>query len=327
MKTPLQIAVTGAAGQISYALLFRLAAGELAGIDQPVVLRLLEVPEAVAALQGVVMELADCASPVLAGVVVTDDPQIAFQDADLAFLIGAKPRTAGMERRDLLQINAEAFALQGRALNTAAKRDVKVLVVGNPANTNALITLSNAPEISPRNFSSMARLDHNRALSLLATHTGHPVSEVSRVAIWGNHSPTQYPDLHHALVAGRPALEKVELAWYRDVFIPTVQQRGSTIIETRGRSSAGSAAHAALHHMRSWLAGTPENDWVSMGVYSDGSYGIREGLVYSFPVVTADGDYRIVQDLPLDDFDLERMRANEAELLAERDMVRHLLRS
>lgn len=325
MKTPLHIAVTGAAGQISYALLFRLAAGDLAGPDQSIVLRLLEVPDAVPALQGVVMELMDCAAPLLAGVVTTSDPHEAFQDADVAFLIGARPRTAGMERRDLLQVNAEIFSRQGRALDAVAKRGVKVLVVGNPANTNALIALKNAPDLSPRNFSSMTRLDHNRAVSLFAARVGCSVAEVRQVTVWGNHSSTQYPDLHNALVAGHPALDRVDQAWYRDEFIPTVQKRGAAIIEVRGKSSAASAAHAALEHMRSWLLGSPENDWVSMAVASDGSYGIAGDLVYSFPVITADGDFQIVQNLPINDFSRELMRLTEAELLAERDMVRHLL--
>lgn len=324
MKTPLHIAVTGAAGQISYALLFRLIAGDLAGPDQPVVLRLLEIPEGMAAMKGVVMELEDCASPLLAGVVTSSDPDEVFRDADLAFLVGAKPRGPGMERRDLLQINAEIFARQGKALDAVAKRNVKVLVVGNPVNTNALIALKNAPGLSPRNFSAMTRLDHNRAVSLLASHCACPVGEIRQVTIWGNHSNTQYPDLHHTLIAGRPALEIVGDSWFRDEFIPTVQKRGATVIEMRGKSSAASAAHAALDHMRNWLFGTPADDWVSMAVLSDGSYGIAEGVMFSFPVRVLEGDYRIVQDLPIDEFSRARLRASAEELLAERDMVRHL---
>ncbi|MDD5034472.1 MAG: malate dehydrogenase [Methylococcaceae bacterium] len=325
MKTPVNIAVTGAAGQICYSLLFRIITGDLLGPDQPVALRLLEVPEAMPALQGVVMELEDCASSLLAGLVISSDPKVVFEEADLVFLLGARPRGAGMERQDLLNVNAEIFSPQGRALNEVAKRGVKVLVVGNPANTNALITQHNAPDLSPRNFSAMSRLDHNRALSLLAIRCGCSTAEVKRIAIWGNHSTTQYPDLHHALVRGKPALEAVEPSWYRDQFIPQVQQRGASIIAIRGRSSAASAANAALAHMRSWVAGTPDDDWVSMAVYSDGSYGIAEGLIYSFPVIIRDGDYRIVRDLPINDFSRERLRLSEAELLTERDMVKHLL--
>ena len=325
MKTPMHIAVTGAAGQISYALLFRLIVGDLAGADQPVVLRLLEVPEAMAALQGVVMELADCASPLLAGMIMSSDPHEVFESADVAFLIGATPRGPGMERQDLLQVNAEIFTHQGRALDAVAKRDVKVLVVGNPANTNALIAMKNAPCLSSRNFSAMTRLDHNRAVGQLAVRCACRVDEIRRVTIWGNHSTTQYPDLHHALVRGRPALEQVDSGWFRDDFIPTVQKRGAAVIEVRGKSSAGSAANAALDHMRSWIRGTPEGDWVSMAVLSDGSYGIAEGLMYSFPVTIRDGEYGIVQGLPINDFSRERMRITEAELLVEREMVKHLL--
>jgi malate dehydrogenase len=324
MNTPVQIAVTGAAGQISYALLFRLIAGGLAGPDRPVVLRLLDVPAAQAGLQGVLMELQDCASPLLAGVVATADPEEAFQDADVAFLVGASPRGPGMERQDLLHINAEIFSTQGRALDAVAKRGVKVLVVGNPANTNALIALKNAPGLSPRNFSAMTRLDHNRAVGLLAEKLGCPVAEIRQAAIWGNHSSTQYPDLHHALALGKPALAQVDEAWYRGEFIPAVQQRGAAVIAARGKSSAASAANAALEHMRDWLHGTPAGDWTSMAVPSDGSYGIAEGLVYSFPVRTQNGEWEIVQGLPVDAFSRERMVLSEQELAAERDMVKHL---
>ncbi len=324
MKTPVHIAVTGAAGQISYALLFRIIAGDLLGPDQPIVLRLLDVPSAIKDLQGIQMELDDCASPLLAGVVITTDPKEAFENADIAFLVGARPRGPGMERQDLLHVNAEIFSVQGRALNEAASQDVKVLVVGNPANTNALIALNNAPNLSPKNFSAMTRLDHNRAISLLANHCGCLVADIRQMVIWGNHSSTQYPDLHHALVRGKPALDGVEEDWFREHFISTVQKRGAEVIAVRGKSSAASAANAALEHMRSWVQGTPEDDWVSMAVYSDGSYGIAEGLVYSFPVRVQGGDHAIVQGLPIDEFSLERLRLTEKELLAEREMVKHL---
>jgi malate dehydrogenase len=324
MQQPLNVAVTGAAGQISYALLFRLITGELAGSRQPLNLRLLEVPEALPMLEGVVMELADCAAPLLHEVVVTADPAVAFRDADLVFLLGARPRGPGMERRDLLQGNAEIFSRQGRALNEVAKRSVKVLVVGNPANTNALIALRNAPDLSPRNFSAMTRLDHNRAISLLAARCGCTVGEIRRIAIWGNHSTSQFPDLSYATVSGRPVLEQVGEDWFRNDFIPAVQQRGASVIQVRGKSSAASAANAALGQMRSWIGFTPGGDWVSMAVLSDGSYGIAEGIMYSFPVTTDGGDYRIVRDLRIADFARERMLASAAELLEERAMVEHL---
>jgi len=325
MKTPAHIAVTGAAGQISYALLFRLIAGDLLGNDQPVVLHLLEIPEALAGLEGVRMELIDCASPLLHDVVVSDDPYVAFENADLAFLIGAKPRGPGMERKDLLRVNADIFAIQGRALNAAAKRNVKTLVVGNPANTNALIAQHNAPDLPPENFSAMSRLDHNRAVSQLALRCGCSVSEIKRVIVWGNHSTTQYPDLHHAVVQGKPAFEKVPRDWYEKEFIPTIQNRGAIVIQTRGKSSAASAANAALDHMRNWLFGTPAGDWTSMTVRSDGSYGITPGLMFSYPVEIENARYRIVQNLETGEFARERLRITEAELLAEREEVRHLL--
>lgn len=325
MKTPVQITVTGAAGQISYALLFRLISGELAGPDQPVVLRLLDLPDFLPVVRGVVMELEDCASPLLAGTVVTADPDVAFQDADMAFLLGARPRGPGMERQDLLQVNAQIFGPQGRALNAVAKRDVKVLVVGNPANTNALITLKNAPDLSPRNFAAMTRLDQNRAVNLLAAQAGSLVADIRQVVIWGNHSSTQYPDLYHALVQGRPALGRVDEAWFQQTFIPTVRQRGAAIIAERGKSSAASAAYAALDHMRDWHLGTAADDWASMAVYSDGSYGITEGLIYSFPVKVRAGGYEIVQGLPINDFSRGQLLATEKELILERDMVKHLL--
>lgn len=324
MKTPVHVAVTGAAGQISYALLFRIISGDLAGADQPVVLHLLDIPDALGALQGIQMELADCAPPLLADVVVTDDPHVAFAEADMAFLVGARPRGPGMERQDLLHVNAEIFSVQGKALNAVAKPSVKVLVVGNPANTNALIAMKNAPDLPERCFSAMTRLDHNRAVGLLASHCGCAVTDVRQVSIWGNHSTTQYPDLHHALVKGQPALSLVDEAWYRNDFIPTVQKRGAAVIAVRGKSSAASAAHAAFEHMRSWVHGTAENDWVSMAVPSDGSYGIAEGLIYSFPVKIRGGEFAIVQDLDIDEFSREKMALSEAELLLERDMVKHL---
>jgi malate dehydrogenase len=327
MQTPLNIAVTGAAGQISYALLFRLITGELAGSHQPLSLRLLEVPEALPSLEGVVMELTDCAAPLLRDVVVTADPAVAFGDADLVFLLGARPRGPGMERRDLLQVNAEIFSRQGRILNEVARRSVKVLVVGNPANTNALIALRNAPDLSPRNFSAMTRLDHNRAASLLAARCGCAVGEVRRIAIWGNHSTSQFPDLSHATVRGEPALEVAGEDWFHTEFIAAVQQRGANVIQVRGKSSAASAANAALGQMRSWIGATPAGDWVSMAVLSDGRYGIAEGIIYSFPVTTVGGDYHIVPDLPVGEFARSRMQASAAELLEERAMVEHLFAS
>jgi len=324
MKTPIHIAVTGAAGQISYALIFRIIEGDLAGQDQPVVLHLLDIPAAMKDLEGIRMEMEDFASPLLAGVVSTDDPKLAFENADIAFLVGARPRGPGMERQDLLSVNAEIFSVQGRALNEAAHPGVKVLVVGNPANTNALIAAKNAPNLSTRSFSAMTRLDHNRAVSMLATRCGCSVADIRQMIIWGNHSSTQYPDLHHALVRGKPALDGVEEDWFHGHFISAVQKRGAEVIAMRGKSSAASAANAALEHMRSWIMGTPEDDWVSMAVYSDGSYGIAEGLMYSFPVRIRDGDYEIVQGLPIDAFSLERMRLTEKELLMEKEMVKHL---
>lgn len=325
MKMPVHIAVTGAAGQITYALLFRLAAGDLLGPDQPVVLRLLEVPAAMDSLRGVIMELEDCAFPLLHGVVASADPRVAFDNAEYAFLVGARPRSEGMERKDLLLVNAEIFSVQGRALNEVANPNIKVLVVGNPANTNALIARHNAPKLASKNFTAMTRLDHNRATSLLAAHCGVPVTDVRRIAIWGNHSTTQYPDLHHALVAGVPALSRVERDWYENHFIPTIQQRGAEVIKIRGKSSAASAANAALAHMRTWIGGTAEGDWVSMTVPSDGSYGIEADLMYSFPVTVADGEYHIVQGLEIDEFSRLRIAASAAELNSEREAVRNLL--
>lgn len=326
MKTPVHIAVTGAAGQISYSLLFRLAAGSLLGPEQPIVLHLLEIPPAMNALQGVVMELKDCAYPLLHRIEVTTDPKVAFRNADYAFLIGARPRGPGMERKDLLEVNAEIFAIQGKALNEVAKRDIKILVTGNPANTNALIAISNAPDLKPENFSAMSRLDHNRAISQLAEKCGVLPSDVKNMAIWGNHSTTQYPDLHHAKVKGRDALSLVEHDWFVNEFIPTVQQRGAAIIKARGgQSSAASAANAAINQMGNWILGTKEGDWVSMSLLSDGSYGIEPGLVYSYPVTVANGQVNIVKGLDINEFSMQRMKATEAELKQERDSVRHLL--
>lgn len=325
MKTPIHIAVTGAAGQISYSLLFRLASGSLLGPEQPIVLRLLEIKPAMAALQGVVMELKDCASPLLRRVEITDDPKVAFKNVDYAFLIGARPRSAGMERKDLLEVNAEIFSVQGKALNEVASRDVKVLVTGNPANTNALIALKNAPDLNPANFSSMTRLDHNRALAHLAEKCGVLITDIKNMTIWGNHSTTQYPDLYHAKVRGQDALSLVENDWFVNDFIPTVQQRGAAVIQARGQSSAASAANAAIDQMRTWALGTEEGDWVSMGVLSDGSYGIDKGLVYSFPVTIINGKLQIVKGLSINEFSKQKMRETENELKAEREAVEHLL--
>ncbi|MFT6624143.1 MAG: malate dehydrogenase [Cycloclasticus sp.] len=324
MKSPVHVAVTGAAGQISYSLLFRIASGDFLGPEQPVCLHLLEITPALGALEGVVMELNDCAFPLLQSVEITDDANVAFKDIDFAFLVGARPRGPGMERKDLLEANAAIFSVQGKALNAVAKRDVRVLVVGNPANTNALIAMNNAPDLNPRCFTAMTRLDHNRALSQLAEKTATHSTDIKKVTIWGNHSATQYPDLHNALINGEPALSKVDTAWYTDEYIPAVQQRGAAIIKARGLSSAASAASSALDHMRTWVQGTPAGDWVSMGIPSDGSYGIAEGLIYSFPVTVSNGDYSIVQGLEISDFSRERMTATENELKEERDGVKHL---
>jgi malate dehydrogenase len=325
MKQPVHIAVTGAAGQISYSLLFRLAAGALLGPEQPIILHLLEITPAMPALQGVVMELQDCASPVLHGIEITDDPKVAFKDADYVFLVGARPRTADMERKDLLQVNAAIFSVQGKALNEAASRNVKVLVIGNPANTNALIALSNAPDLKPENFSCMTRLDHNRALSQVAEKCGVLVTDVKNVIIWGNHSGTQYPDIHHAKVKDQDALALVGHDWFENTFIPTVQQRGATVIKARGQSSAASAANAAVDQMKAWVLGTEQGKWVSMGIYSDGSYGIEPGLMYSYPVTVADGKISIVQGLHINDFSRQKMLLTETELKEERDAIRTLL--
>ncbi|QXC60387.1 malate dehydrogenase [Aquihabitans sp. G128] len=322
---PVRIAVTGAAGQIGYSLLFRIASGAVLGPDQPVILQLLEITPALGALDGVAMELDDCAFPLLAGIVKTDDANVAFADADLAFLVGSRPRTKGMERGDLLAANGAIFTVQGKALSESAKKDCKVLVVGNPANTNALIAMNNAPDLADEQFTAMTRLDHNRAKAQLAAKTGASVNDITNMTIWGNHSATQYPDLFHATVGGKNAAEAVgDQAWLEGDFIPTVQKRGAAIIEARGASSAASAASAACDHMRDWVAGTPEGDWVSMAVPSDGSYGVPEGLISSFPVTTKDGTWSIVQGLELDDFSKGRIDASNAELAEERDAVKEL---
>jgi malate dehydrogenase len=324
MKTPIHIAVTGAAGQISYSLLFRLSAGLLLGPEQPIVLHLLEIPPAMPTLKGVVMELQDCANPLLHRIEITDNPLVAFKNVDYAFLVGARPRSVGMERKDLLQVNAEIFAVQGRALNEVASRDVKILVTGNPANTNALIAIKNAPDLKPENFSCMTRLDHNRAVSYLAEKCGVLSKDIKNMTVWGNHSCTQYPDLHHAKVKGQDALALVEHDWFTDDFIPTVQQRGTEIIKARGQSSAASAANAAIDQMKTWALGTDDNDWVSMGIMSDGSYGVEPDLVYSYPVTIKAGVVNIVKGLDINAFSLTKMRISETELKEERDAVRHL---
>lgn len=325
MTSPVRVAVTGAAGQIGYSLLFRIASGAMLGPDTPVILQLLEITPALKALDGVHMELEDCAFPLLAGVVKTDDPTVAFGDVDVAMLVGAMPRKAGMERADLLSANGGIFKPQGEALGAAAKRDVKVLVVGNPANTNALIAMSNAKGLDPRRFTAMTRLDHNRAVAQLAARTGKTVSDVTRMTIWGNHSVTQYPDLYHAMVDGQNAYEAVnDHAWYESTYIPTVAKRGAAIIDARGLSSAASAANAAMDHIHDWWHGTADGDWVSMAVPSDGSYGVPEGLISSFPCTVANGEYSIVQGLEINDFARGKIDASVAELAEERDAVREL---
>jgi malate dehydrogenase len=324
MKAPVRVVVTGAAGQIGYSLIFRIAAGDMLGADQPVILQLLEITPALPNLQGVVMELNDCAFPTLAGIVATDDPNVAFKDADYALLVGARPRGPGMERKDLLEANAAIFSVQGKAINDNAKATIKVLVVGNPANTNALIAQQNAPKINPKQFTAMTRLDHNRALSQLAEKTNTHTTAIKKMTIWGNHSSTQYPDIHHTIVGGKNALTLVDSSWIKDAFIPTVQQRGAAIIKARGASSAASAASAAIDHMRTWALGTAEGDWASMGIPSDGSYGIAPGLIYSYPCTCKMGQFEIVQGLAINDFSRERMSATEKELREERAAVEHL---
>ncbi len=325
MKPAVRVTVTGAAGQISYGLLFRIASGAMLGQDQPIILQMLEITPALDALKGVAMELDDCAFPLLEAIVCTDDANVAFKDTDYALLVGARPRGPGMERKDLLEANAAIFSAQGKAINAVASRDIKVLVVGNPANTNALIAQRNAPDINPRNFTAMTRLDHNRAKTQIAQKTGNAVTAVTHMTIWGNHSATQYPDLFHAKVNGKTASDLVEQDWLENTFIPEVQQRGAAIIAARGASSAASAANAAIDHMRTWALGSDANDWVSMGIYSDGSYGVAEGLIYSFPVTCSNGDWEIVQGLEIDAFSQQKLDASEQELTEERDAVQHLL--
>jgi malate dehydrogenase len=325
MKAPVRVTITGAAGQIGYQLAFRIASGQMLGSDQPVILHLLEIPPALPALHGVVMELDDCAFPTLAGIVATDDPDLAFENCDNALLVGARPRGPGMERKDLLEANAAIFSVQGKAMNDHANRDIKVLVVGNPANTNSLIAQANAPDLNPRNFTAMMRLDHNRAMAQLAAKTGSHVNDINCMTIWGNHSATQYPDVNHATIAGKAASDLVDQDWLADDFIPVVQQRGAAIIKARGASSAASAASAAIDHMRDWALGTPDGDWVSMGIPADGSYGIEPGIIYSHPVRCSGGDYEIVQGLSIDDFSRGRMDATETELREERAAIEELL--
>ena len=324
-QAPVKVAVTGAAGQIGYSLLFRIASGELLGPDQPVELRLLEITPALKALEGVVMELDDCAFPLLSKVVIGDDANKVFDGANLAMLVGARPRTAGMERGDLLSANGAIFTAQGKALNAVAADDIKILVTGNPANTNALIAQSNAPDIPAERFNALTRLDHNRAISQVAAKLGVPVTEVKKLTIWGNHSATQYPDLFNATVAGKNAAEAVaDQAWIENDFIPTVAKRGAAIIAARGSSSAASAANATIEHMHDWVLGTPEGDWVSMAVPSDGSYGVPEGVISSFPCTVSDGEWHIVEGLELNDFSKERIAASVARLASERDQVTKL---
>lgn len=325
MSKPINVAITGAAGQIGYSLIFRIAAGEMLGLDHPVRLHLLEIPQAMDALQGVVMELQDCAFPLVHEIVATDKAEEAFEGADAALLVGARPRGPGMERKDLLTANAKIFSAQGKALNDHADKDVRVLVVGNPANTNALIAASNAPDLDRKQFTAMTRLDHNRALSQLSQVTRARVTDIRKMTIWGNHSATQVPDISHCTVGGTGAKSMVQESWVEETFIPTVQQRGAAIIKARGASSAASAASAAMDHMRDWMHGTPEGDWVSMAIPSDGSYDVAEGVVYSFPVTCVHGDYHIVQGLEISDAVRTRMAASEAELLEERDGVADLL--
>ncbi len=325
MKSPVRVTITGAAGQIGYQLAFRIASGQMLGTDQPVILQLLEIPPALTALNGVVMELRDCAFSTLVGVVATDDPDTAFKDSDYALLVGARPRGPGMERKDLLQANAAIFSVQGKAINDVASRDIRVLVVGNPANTNALIASSNAPDIDPKNFTAMTRLDHNRAMAQLAEKTDSHVTDIRCMTIWGNHSATQYPDVNHATVNGQDVSGLVDQSWLADEFIPVVQQRGAAIIEARGASSAASAASAAIDHMRDWALGTAGDDWTSMAIPADGSYGVEPGIVYSYPVRCNSGAYEIVQGLDISDFSRARMHATETELREERAAIEELL--
>ena len=327
MKPPIRIAVTGATGQICYSLLYRIAAGDMFGKDQPIILQLHDIPDAQPLFEGIVMELHDCAFPLLAGIITTDNPEVAFNNADIALLVGARPRGENMERKDLLTANGPIFIEQGRALNVAAKRNVKVVVVGNPANTNAYITLKNAPDLDPGNFSAMLRLDHNRALSQVALKLRVPVSDIKKITVWGNHSNTQFPDLSHATVGNDKVTSLLtDPAWVENHFIPTVQKRGTAIIEARrGKSSAASAANAIINHMQDWVFGTPEGNWVSMGVPSDGSYDIPAGVIFSFPVTCQNGQYKIVQGLELSESDKEKMQESYQELISEQAAIKHLL--
>ena len=324
MKNPVRVSVTGAAGQISYSLLFRIAAGEMLGLDQPVILQLLEITPALEALKGTIMEIEDCAFPLVQSITQSDDPKVAFKDADYCLLVGARPRGTGMERKDLLEANAQIFSAQGSAIGEVANDNVKVLVVGNPANTNALIAYRNAPRLRPGQFTAMTRLDHNRAVAQLASKTGKHSTDVKDLIIWGNHSSTQYPDIHHCSVSGVGALNLVDIDWVSKDFLPTVQQRGAAIIQARGLSSAASAANAAIEHIRDWVLGT-NGTIVSMGIYSDGSYGIEEGLIYSYPVTCDGGSYEIVQGLDINEFSRQLMSATEQELREERDAIASLL--
>ena len=326
MKNPVRVAITGAAGQIGYSLLFRIASGQMLGPDQPVILHLLDITPSLPAAGGVVMELEDCAFPLLAGVVVTDDPKVAFRDVSYALLVGARPRSKGMERKDLLEANGAIFTTQGKALNEVAARDVRILVVGNPANTNAYIAMRNAPDLPAANFTAMMRLDHNRALSQIAARTAKPVASVRKMTIWGNHSATQYPDLYSAEIDGKSVSGLIDdQGWIEQTFIPTVQKRGAAIIEARGLSSAASAANAAIDHIRDWVHGTRDGDWITMGIPADGSYGIPEGCLYGYPVTCHHGKYQIVKGIAVSEFSRARMDATHRELLEERDAVRHLL--
>ena len=325
MKDPVRVAITGAAGQIGYQLLFRIAAGDMLGLDQPVILQLLEIPPAMGAVNGVVMELEDCAFPLLQGVIASDDANVAFKDADYALLVGARPRGPGMERSDLLEANGAIFTVQGKAINDHASKNIKVLVVGNPANTNAMIAMESAPDMNPKQFTAMTRLDHNRALGQLAAKTGQQTNDITNMTIWGNHSSTQYPDIANVMINGKRATELVDRDYYENDFIPTVQKRGAAIIKARGASSAASAASSAIDHMRTWALGTADGDWVSMGIPSDGSYGVKPGIIFSYPVTCKNGKYSIVQGLKIDKFSQERLDVTEKELRDEREAVEHLL--
>jgi malate dehydrogenase len=325
MKPPVRVTITGAAGQIGYQLAFRIASGQMLGNDQPVILQLLEISSAIKALEGVAMELDDCAFKALSSVIITDNVDVAFKDSNYAFLVGAKPRGPGMERKDLLQANAKIFSVQGKSINAHANRDIRVLVIGNPANTNALITSMNAPNINIENFTAMTRLDHNRAIAQLAIKSGQHISSISRVIIWGNHSATQYPDIHHAIVSGKPAIEKIDREWLTSNFIPVIQQRGASIINARGSSSAASAASAAIDHMHDWILGTPDDDWVSMGIPTNGSYGIKPGIIFSYPVRCINGRYEIIENLEVNNFSRKLILASEIELREERAAIEELL--